>query len=257
MTTAFAPVVFEAPLVNPSPNGLFAATSWTDQADPLRWLASGVDVRVFNYGGEAAFGVWAPAWCAQEDDLGPDDIKDGERPEFPDTYVAMTAWAYDQCDLTADSQAEVRQRAAQTLRLQEQNAVEAAFATRLLADAGAAAPAADVVAAVSHLEGLLAATNTLGFIHASATLAAYAAQAQLIVRSGATLKTPLGHTWVFGGGYVAGLADTLVATSPTFGYRGEPKVVGAERLEWNRFIAVAERSLVVGYEAAIGAAEIT
>jgi hypothetical protein len=256
MTTGFAPVVFEAPLVNPAPNGLFAATNWQTTDGPLRWLASGVDVRVFNYGGADAYGVWTAPWCGATEDLDPGDVKEGTRPEFPDSFEAFTSWATDECDLTARSQAEVLTRAEQTHRLQEPNAVETAFSARLLTDGGTPAAAADIVEAVSKLEAAIALTNTVGFIHAGAQWAAYAAQAQLIVRSGTGLKTPLGNTWVFGGGYVAGLADVLVATSPTFGWRGTVTIQGAMKLEWNRFKAVAERSLVVGYEAAIAAVDI-
>lgn len=55
-TPALHPVRFEAPLVNPSPSGLYRVTQWTDDPIP-RWLASGVQVRPHNFGGEAAFGV--------------------------------------------------------------------------------------------------------------------------------------------------------------------------------------------------------
>ena len=34
------------------------------------------------------------------------------------------------------------------------------------------------------------------------------------------MKTPMGNTYVLGGGYVDGLADTLMATSPLYGWRG-------------------------------------
>lgn len=256
MTTALAAVPFKAPLANPAPNGLFAATNWQTWDGPLRWQA-GVDFRVFNYGGEDAFGVWAPSWCAVDADLEPEDVKQGERPEFPDTFVAMTTWGSDECDLTSPSQAEVRIRAEQTHRLQEPNAVEAEFAARLLTDAGVAGAAADIVEAVGNLEAQLAETNTLGLIHASAKWAAEAARAQLIIRSGTALKTPLGHTWVFGGGYVDALDDTLVASSLTFGWRGPVELHDAMKLEHNKFVAIAERSLVIGYEAAIGAVDIT
>lgn len=258
MTSALMPVQFDAPLANPAPNGLFAATSWQDETGPLRWLPSGMDVRVFNYGGETQFGVWTADWCATEEDLDPvEDLKRGERPEFPDTFLALTTWAADYCDLRADSRDEVRLRAQQVHRLQEPNGTETVFATRLLADAGTPAGAADIVAAVSHLEAEIAKTNTVGFIHAGAQWAAYASQAQLIVRSGSALKTPLGNTWVFGGGYVDGLGDKLVATSPTYGKRGAVDVKDAPSLKVNEFVAVAERSLVVGYEALIGAVDIT
>lgn len=258
MTTGFAPVVFDAPLVNPAPNGLDAAVAWKDEPGPLRWLASGVDVRAFNYGGETQYGVWLPGWCAPEADLDPvDDVKRGVRPDFPDTYLPMTSWAADYCDLRSESRDEVRVRARQVHRLQEPNQIEKTFATRILADAGTPTAVADIVAAVSKLEGLIGKTNTLGVIHASAEWAAYAAAAQLIRYLNGKLVTPLGNQWVFGGGYVDALGDTLVATSPVFGWRGPVDVKDAPSLRVEEFLAVAERSLVVGYEALIGAVEIS
>lgn len=251
-TPALNPVEFEAPLVNPSPTGLYAATSWTDDEVP-RWLAGGVRVRPHNYGGEDAFGVWAADWCADPDS---DELKSGERPALPDPFDPITAWAFDQCDMTSDSQAEVKTRVQQNLRLIEQVAVEREFAARLLADAGTPEAATDLVDAVGYLEAELAKTNTLGFIHASARLAAQAAKDGQIVRTGGALKTPLGHTWVFGGGYVEGLENTLVATSPTVGWRDEATVRDAFETRYNQYVAVAERSVVIGYEKAVAAATI-
>lgn len=256
MTTAgLAPIVFDAPLVNPAPNGLLAVTSWQPQDGPLRWLA-GMDVTVFNYGGAGAFGVWNADWCATTDDLGPGDVKTGERPEMPDTFAALTTWAYDECDLTKASQAEVRTRAEQIHRLQEPNAAETAFAARLLGDAGTPGTAGHITAAVAWLEAALARTNTVGVIHAGAQWAAPAAEAGLIVRSGAGFKTPLGNTWVFGGGYVDALDDVLVASSPVFGWRGEVDMREVPVPERNRFAVVAERSMVLGYETVVGAVSV-
>lgn len=261
MTSVLTPIQFDAPLINPSPGGLFAVTLWSDTAagDPPRWLAEGVQIRPHNYGGGEAFGVWVAPWNAQAADLTEDDVKIGTRPGIPDPFIAMTIWAEDHCNLAlmADSRDDVRTRAAHNLRMNEQQAVESQFAARLLDDAGAPTSADSLVAAVGVLEDAFAATNTLGCIHARPGWAAVAAQAQLLVGSGATLKTPLGHTWVFGGGYVEGLGDTLVATSQTFGWRTEAIVREATKPEANRFYAHAERSLVLGYEALIGAAEIT
>lgn len=251
-----APVVFDAPLVNPAPIGLITATAWTDEEGPLRWLAKGVDVRVFNYGGEDAYGVWAASWLASQSDLDEEvNVKIGERPEDPDTYLPMTSWAYDQGNLMKYSQDEVRKRAEQVHRLQEPNGVEAHVATRLLADTTASS-VADIVEAVSKLELELAKTSTVGMIHAGAQWAAKAAAAQLVRVSGTKLVTPLGHTWVFGGGYATALGDELVATSPTYGWRGPVDVRDAVNTEHNQFIAIAERSLVVGYEAAVAAVDI-
>lgn len=254
--TTLAPVVFDAPLLNPAPNGLFAATTWQTDAGPLRWLASGVDIRRYNFGGEAAFGVWEAGWDAAASDLTPADIKTGDRPTSLDAFTAVTTWAYDEGAMADWSQEEVRARAEQTHRLQEPNAAETAVAARLLDDAGNPETAVDIVAAVAILEAALAVTNTVGVIHASAKWAAYAAQQQLVVRSGAALKTPLGNTWIFGGGYVDGLDATLVASSQPFGWRGPVTVRDGFTVEHNRYGAIAERSLVIGWEAVVGAAVI-
>jgi len=254
--TVLQAVQFEAPLVNPAPLGLYAVTSWTEEDGPLRWLDGGVQIRPHNYGGEDAVGRWQASWCAGVADLTETDLKTGVRPDIPDPFEAVTIWAYDQCDLTAPSRDEVRTRAAQNLRLQEQVMVEQAVATRLLLDAGVPAPAADLVEAVSNLEAAMSLTCTQGYIHASASWAAQAQRYNLIRSSGGVMVTPLGHRWVFGGGYVEALGDTLVATSPTFGWRSAATVRETIEARYNEFIAIAERSVVVGYEAAVGAAQI-
>lgn len=248
------PIEFDAPLVNQSPDGLYTVTTFVSQAaDVPRWLTSGVRVRPHNYGGEEAFGVWDAPWCGDPGD----SVKDGERPGLPDPFDPYTVWAFDMCDLTLPSQAEVRERAAQNLRLIEPVAVEREFAARLLADAGTAEAVTDLVAAVGHIEAQFAVTNTVGLIHASAGLAALADRYGLITRNGGALKSPMGHTWVFGGGYVDGLGNTIVGTSPTFGWRNAVEVRETIEATSNQFVAIAERSVVVGYEKSIGAATLT
>lgn len=257
MTSALAPVYVDAPIVPPAPFGLLNATQWLPVEGPLRWLDSGMELKVFNFGGDSQFGVWVDDYCAGEADVAAaDSIVEGDRPASPDEFLAVTTWARDDCDLTKRSQEEVRTRATQVHALQEPLAVEAAFAERLLGDAPSPESVASVLEAVSHLEAELAKTSTLGFIHAGAQHAASAAQANLIVRSGSVLKTPLGHTWVFGGGYVDGLDTTLVASSQPIGQRGEVDVRPVQKLEWNRFAVIVQRSLVIGYEAVVAAAEI-
>jgi hypothetical protein len=254
--TVLQAVYFEAPLVAPTSPGLYAVTSWTEEDGPLRWLDGGVQIRPHNYGGADAVGRWQASWCAGVADLTETDLKTGVRPDIPDPFEAVTIWAYDQCDLTAPSRDEVRTRAAQNLRLLEQRMVEQAVAARLLLDAGVPSPATDLVEAVGDLEAAVSLTSTQGLIHASAGLAATAARYGLIRSSGGVMVTPLGHRWVFGGGYVEALGDTLVATSPTFGWRSATTVRETIKYEHNEFVAIAERSVVVGYEAAVGAATI-
>ena len=136
--------------------------------------------------------------------------------------------------------------------------VERAFADRLLADAavslGGIASADDLRLALGYLEGQLAVTNTVGVIHASPEWASR--EFGLVVASGTALRTPLGHLWIFGGGYVEGLGDTIVATSPVFGWRDE--VALREAMDYSRdlFAVVAERSVLVAYEAVVAAVTV-
>ncbi|MEU9805435.1 hypothetical protein [Mycobacterium sp. NPDC050853] len=257
MTAALSPVPFDTPLVNPAPIGLVPATQWVDESGPLRWLPSGVEFRVFNYGGGTQFGVWTAPWNATESQLTATDVKDGERPEFPDTYIAQTTFASDECDLLKRSRDEVGARAQQVHRLLEPVQTEKALAARMLADAGTLVSKTGIVAAVGAIEGMIADTGTVGYIHASAELAASAAQANLIRFNNGRMVSPLGNTWVVGGGYVSGLGSKLVATSPTYGWRGPVALRVAPSLQHNEFKAISERSLVVGYEALIGAVNIT
>lgn len=258
MTTVMVPKRFDAPPINPSPNGLDAATIWQDSAEPLRWLPEGLEVRPWNYGYEGGFGVWSAAWCASEADLTDADRKlPGVRPDPLAPFLAVTTWASDECDMREESRAETRIRAQQIHRFKEPITVEGAFAERMLDDAGTPAASGDLVEAVSKLEDAFAVTNTLGFVHARAGWLPYAAQAQLLVRSGSVLKTPGGHQWVFGGGYVAGLGDTLVATSQPFGFRQPVQVDEGITRARDGFQVIVERSLVVGYEATIGAVTVT
>jgi hypothetical protein len=292
-TPAVIPALeWDAPLANPSPSGLYTATSWTEVTGPSRFLGQGVRFRSHNYGGENAFGVWDAQWCVDPDG----QLKEGERPGFLDPFAPITVWAYDECDLTEQTRTDILERVQQNLRLLEQTAVERELAERLLIDAGTASsnsgglyappvPEADgnklytpfngevsdklyptgddtitdvpdITAAVSRIEAEFAITNTTGYIHAGAQWAAYAAKNNLIVRSGAALKSPLGHTWVFGGGYVKGLENVLVGTSPTYGWRDAVQVRESIDMAHNRRIAVAERSVVVGYEHCVAAARV-
>ncbi|MDQ1250218.1 MAG: hypothetical protein QG597_4597 [Actinomycetota bacterium] len=262
MTTienAQLPVYFDPPLVDPSPHGLYAATSWTEETGPTRWLAEGIQIRpTGNYGGADAFGVWLADWCSPPgSDEG--DLKTGSRPEIGDPFLPITVWAYDECDLTAASRTEVRVRAAQILQLEEQTTVEREFAARLLADIaaeGIAVPAmGELSDAVGYLEGELAKTNTVGQIHASAALAS-AGGPLLFMPSPPQFKTMLGHRMVFGGGYVEGLGPTLVATSAVFGWRDAVQVRETLDAQRDTFAAIAERSVVVGVEKAVAAVTV-
>lgn len=256
-TPALLPVQFKPPLVNPVP-GLYSATTWTEESGAERWLAAGVEFRPVNYSGDSQFGVWDQPWC---DDPG-GSTKEGDRPDdvFSDPFAALVVWAWDHAycgDVTGESRAEVRERAAQVLRLKEQTAVETSFAARALADAGTPDTAADIVGAVGLLDEALAVAGVPGLIHARPAWAASLVQAQLVMRAGGVFKTPLGNQVVFGAGYVDPLGDTLVATSQPFGWRGEVRLTDSVEPQTNEYAALAEREVLVGFEHAVAAVTVT
>lgn len=272
MTSALLPVEFSPPLLAPaSPYGLEAVTTWTEadpaSGDALRWLPSGVQFRLRTYRPSSAFGIWDAPWCVNPDDLGPGDVKSGAAvvDDDPDPFVALTAWAADrlqECgNLSEFDRAEVRERAEQTFATREPVAVETAFATRLVTDAGTPEAVADLIAAVSHLEETLAATGTVdALVHARVGLLAVAEHERLLIRDDTApgvLRTPGGHRWVFSGGYATPLGDKLIATPQTYGWRGEIETRDAIDYQRDQFVAITERSSVVGYEAVLAAAVIT
>lgn len=243
------PVHFEAPPAAPLAMGLYAATDW--RADGR--FFNGVEVRGPNYGGDNAFGVWEADWCTPPA-IDQAERKEGVRPAVLSPFDPMTVWAYDECDLTEPSRREVEARAAQILKMEEQTAVERAFSNRLLEDAGTPAVVTSLRAAVGYLEGEAAKSNTPVWFHVGAQWASQAFG--LFIRSGTTWVSPLGHTWVIGGGYVNGLVNTIVATSQLFGWRDAPTTRTAIDERHNIYAAVTERSLAIGYEAVIGAVQV-
>ncbi|BCI83454.1 hypothetical protein MTY66_50790 [Mycolicibacterium sp. TY66] len=249
---------FTAPAVAPLPTGLYAATDW--QASGR--FFNGVSIKPQNYGGELAFGVWNAPWCSVPPLYDPEadpgepgsERKHGVRPDVLDPFEPMTVWAYDECDLRLPTRAEVEARAAQILRLEEQTAVEREFATRLLDDAGSPVVKPNLRAAVGYLEGEAAKANTAVWFHVGAQWAAR--EMGLFVRAGTQWTSPLGHTWVIGGGYVEGLVNTIVATSQPFGWRNQPEVRTGIAERNNRYFAIAERTVSIGYEALVAAVQV-
>ncbi|MGP4054143.1 hypothetical protein ACTWP6_04855 [Mycobacterium sp. 4D054] len=268
MTTALRPIEFTPPVVAPThPLGLDAATTWIETAAPeqaRRWLPAGVQFRRQTHGPTSAFGVWGAPWCVDPDDLDADDVKTGPAvtDDDPDPFTAMTVWASDrlqECgNLSAFDRAQAVERAQQTFALKEPLAVETEFTARLLADAPSPTSTADLVAAVGHLEQAFATSGTVGLVHARVGFLSLAERLRLVVRdTTGVLRTPAGHRWVFGAGYATPLGERLIGTGPTYGWRDEIAVREALDPWRDQFLAVAERSVVVGYEAVIGAAVIT
>lgn len=245
---------FDAPLAAPSPSGLYSAVTWVqDGGLEARFLGEGVRIRPHNYGGEDSVGVWDAPWCGDPGSGSPGaQLKYGVRPDMePAPFSSATIWAYDQCDPSPASRAEIRLRVVQNLRLMEQTLAEVLLAQRMLADASPVA-VTDLRDALSYMEGQLALTGTLGVVHANPELASQ--EFGLVVGNGPMFRTPLAHRWVFGGGYVSTLGHVLVATSPLYGWRTDVTVRETFEHSTNTYAAIAERSLVIGYEQLVAAA---
>lgn len=248
MTSPLPPVDYEATPVNPAGLGLFAASSVIPTGRPTR-IQAGVLIRPINC--ETAYGTWPSDPCADPGVL----RKEGDREPGLPAFEAIQPWAYDECDPLETAEG-TRRRANQTLRLHEQSLVESTFAARLLTDAGAAASATSLAEAVALMEVRLGEMGLLGVFHASRRFAAFAARAGLLFGSGSVYKTPLGHSWAFGGGYDSVLTNTIVATTPTTIWQDEASVFDTLDPNINRQVAIAERTFVVGYECSVGAVTV-
>ncbi len=294
-TGSLPAVEWEVPLANPSAPGLYAVTIWTDTAldAPSRFLGLGVRFRVHNYGGEQAFGVWESEWCVDPDDQVKHGVRPEFLDPF--TPITVWAYDECDLTLQSTLDIESRALQNLRLLEQIAVERELAQRLLIDADtydsgsslglyeppfpspsgdhlyepyttttdpklypraAGNIVDVPDIVAAVSRVEAQLAMTNTYGVIHAGAQWAAYAARYNLIVRSGTSLKTPSGHTWAFGGGYVKGLENVIVGTSPTYGWRDQVQYREAIDPFRSLRIGIAERSLLVGYEHCTGGVRI-
>jgi hypothetical protein len=260
-------VEFWPPPVQPGPGGLLAtitaSNAWEETGPgPDRFSIGGVNIRTINYGGAGSSGVWTAPWCGDPDPT--DQVKTGERPDFPDPFLPFHVWAFDACDETQQSRDYVRENAVRWLTLQESDDVERAFATRLLNDAGSPTTSTSLLDALGQLEVAIAATSVPGFIHASPYLMPYLANVFAIdPYARPALKTHLGDTWIFGSGYSDSLDMTLVATSQPYGWRGDQSLTEAMYAPSdgtntnNQFVALAERSFAIGYEKLIAAVTVT
>lgn len=247
-------VVYNAPAVPSQGYGLYTAATIFETGEIPRELISGVDIYPYNC--DDGFGSYVPALC--DDD--PPDKAPGDRGQ-PLHADPLVIWAATEC---APDQTEAEQlgRARQIRTLKEQIIVESAFAERLLADAGTVVDfASNLTDAIGQLEVYLGELGYNGYLHASRKWAVEAGF--LNAASGtAVLRTKLGNTWVFGGGYDSALGNTIVATGQLFVWRSAPiehvvttgsHVTAAYN---NTVYAMSERVVTVGYECAAHAVTI-
>lgn len=256
MTAVIQAIVYDPPLVAANNSGLYGAVNWLqDGTEPVRFFDSGVEFRPQNTGLDTQVGVWTENWLVSAASIVTDKTQD-RTTDFPDAFTATVVYAWDHNyngDLTAESRSEVDARARHAMNLLEVPTVEGQVASRLVTDAGSVTTKTGLVATVGYLEGELAKKGIEGYFHVGAQYAAYASEARLNMSG----RTPLGHRWVFGGGYVAGLGAKIVVTTQPYGWRGPATLTPAFiKYDQNQYLAVAERSTVIGYEAVLAAATI-
>lgn len=248
-------VNYFAPAVPSQGYGLYAAATLLDSGAAPRELLAGIDLYPFNC--DTGVGSYSPDICDPEDEV---DKAPGERPG-PQHFDPLVVWAAAEC-APDQTEAEQMARAQQLRALHEPLIIESAFATRLLTDAGAAGSATSLMDAIGQLEVFLGEQGYNGYLHASRKWAVEAGF--LNAASGtAVLRTNMGNTWVFGGGYDSALGDTIIATGPLTVWRSAPfeqvvttgsHVTAAYN---NTVYALSERVVTVGYECAAHAVTIT
>lgn len=162
----------------------------------------------------------------------------------------------EECGTIAFEDTDARVRAG--LAQGESRAVEARIWGELGADSVDLGVGRGIVDALGHVEEELGdRLGVRGLIHAPIRCAAHAAESGLIRYDGPVMRTPLGHTWVFGGGYdPAGGAPPpdgamLVGTGPTTLWR-TPVFTQGPILDrsTNRYVAIAERIYMAGWDCA-------
>lgn len=246
------PVTYDPANAAQITTGLMGAVEWVqDGTEPTRFIDTGVKFRYQNVLLDGQFGVWGESWCGTP---ATDKVKD-RTTSFPEPFTAMTVYGFDHnyCgDLNVECRAEVVERARHALDLNIDQSVETTLSARLITDAGAAPTKTGILATVSYLEGELAKKGLMGFFHVGAQWAAYATEQRLNIGG----RTPLGHRWVYGGGYVAGLGAKIIVTTQPYGWRGPVSERSTIQHDHNQFIAIAEQTVVVGYEAVLAAATI-
>jgi hypothetical protein len=244
-------------------NTLFRHTIWVqDEEDdePSRFLIAGTRIRRYNYLEESSSGTWDDSW----DTFPPESVKSGTRPDFLPDFLPTVAFGYDSCSLADFDVNEIKRNALHWCDLKAPILAETNFASRMISDAGALSTAADILIALGQIEAAIAATNSVGFVHMSPSLAPQMAFSQCMIRDPGELtwKTPMGNILIFGGGYSSVLDDastgasTIIATSQPYGWRNRTTLLTTVYQEQNQFIAVAECSMCIGYEDLVGSAVV-
>lgn len=250
--------VVEPDQLPPFPQGLYQHVKWVQDEQGKFLINEGVVFKPMNFGAE--LGAYDAGWC--EEPTPP--LTPMERPDIDNLeanpFTHETVWTADtnECgDLTAQSRQEVRDRVLANFLRTEQVAAERQFAATLLDDLGAFSITPTPATSIKDAMGILtdaAAEVGVGDVYVHGR--PYWALQEYGLFT-ADLQTTLGIQLVVGGGYVDGLGDTLVATTPVYGWRTSPGQLESLSPEENDLYSLTQRSVLFGYEKIIAAVTIS
>lgn len=173
------------------------------------------------------------------------------------------------CSAPGYTREEFRSKVLRRLEATEQAAVEAAFWSGLdfegnsldilsLDDEASSVPAGydpalitDVVGALERYAYTDQGYGGVAYLHAPVEVAAFAAEAGLVLQDGPRKITPMGSVWVFGA-YPAG---EVIVTGQTALWRGQVQVYDSFDRTTNEVLLVAERAYSVAFECFAARAE--
>lgn len=243
--------------------GLFAAASGPLDLAP-HGEGGGVRYVPDTCGAAYAYGVT----CYDGDDPAPSKPLDGDNAEVQ-TGV-FTVLSTMNCSAVGYTLEEYRAKVRRRLQTAEQGAVEEALWTGLdlegnslgilsLSGEAESIPAGydpglitDVVGALERYAYTTQGYGYTAYIHAPIEVAAFAAEARLILPDGNRKVTPMGSVWVFGA-YPAG---SVIITGQTTVWRApETQVYDAFETATNQRLLVAERAYAVSFDCLAGQAE--
>lgn len=243
--------------------GLFDAASGPIDL-PRHGEGGGVRYVPVTCGEAYAYGVT----CYTGEVAAPEKPLDADAAEVSSGVFAVLATML--CSATGYTQEEFRGKVLRRLEANEQPAVERAFWSGLdfegnsldilALDAEASAVTSgydpglitDVIGALERYAYTDQGYGGVAYLHAPVEVAAFAAEAGLIVQDGPRKVTPLGSVWAFGA-YPAG---EVIVTGQTGIWRApEIQVYNAFDTATNEVVLVAERAYSVAFECFAGRAE--
>lgn len=254
----FPAPVLTAPIARNKRYGLLTAANGPIDL-PDRGQASGIVYEPVTCGVTRSYPIECPAGTTPPDKVfdPADDIVEAD---------AFLVYATYQCGPAGNSPASIEEKVRRRLENAEQVGAEAGFAAVLAAQASpvSADDPDSIRSVVGELEQWLYGSGGAGYgfggyLHAQPRVAAYAANAGLLIKNGNYWQTALGTTWVFGGGYPDD--GNIYITGQVTVWRSPDVIVppAAQTFDrrLNQYNALAERAYAVAYDCAAAVADFT